>query len=233
MNSSPLLPVDVASATFILMTAAMTATTVLLLTGGGWISPRWRLPVALSSLVPLVGVMHYAMSTLVWLRTHDMPVVFRYSDWMIAMPVQAMTLYFVISTVATAPTGLFWRLLIASVAMVLARYMGETDLLYPTLGFLIGLILWLYMLGEYYFGRLSEINAKSASEPVQLGYFWLRLIVTVGWGLYPLAYLIVRLGNGADVAKLSVIYNLADLVNQIGFVLAVLSTAINDSAHSR
>jgi hypothetical protein len=129
MNSSPLLPVDVASATFILMTAAMTATTVLLLTGGGWISPRWRLPVALSSLVPLVGVMHYAMSTLVWLRTHDMPVVFRYSDWMIAMPVQAMTLYFVISTVATAPTGLFWRLLIASVAMVLARYMGETDLL--------------------------------------------------------------------------------------------------------
>jgi bacteriorhodopsin len=89
------------------------------------------------------------------------------------------------------------------------------------------------MLGEYYFGRLSEINAKSASEPVQLGYFWLRLIVTVGWGLYPLAYLIVRLGNGADVAKLSVIYNLADLVNQIGFVLAVLSTAINDSAHSR
>ena len=30
-----------------------------------------------------------------------------------------------------------------------------------------------------------------------------------------------------------VIYNLADLINQIAFVLAVLATAINDSARSR
>jgi sensory rhodopsin len=233
MNASPLLPLDVASATFLLMTAAMAAAAVLLLTAGHWVSPRWRLPVALSSLVPLVGVLHYGLSSLVWLQAHEMPVVFRYADWMIAAPIQVLTLYFLIQTVENTPTGLFWRLLVASVAMVLARYMGETDLLYPTLGFLIGLILWLYVLGELYFGRMAEINAQSASDPVRLGYFWLRLIVTVGWALYPLSYLIVRLGNGADVAKMSVIYNLADLINQIAFVLAVLATAINDSAHSR
>jgi sensory rhodopsin len=233
MNGSPLLPTDVASATFLLLTAAMVATTVLLLAGAGWVSPRWRLPVVLCSLVPLIGILHYGLSLLVWLRAHDMPVVFRYADWMIAMPVQVIALYFFINTEANTPVGLFWRLLIASIAMVLARYMGETGLIYPTLGFLIGLILWLYVLGESYFGRLAEINAQSASDPVRLGYFWLRLIVTVGWALYPLAYLIVRLGDGADVAKLSVIYNLADLINQIAFVLAVLATAVNDSAHSR
>ncbi len=233
MNASPLVPLDVASATFLLLTLAMAATTVLLLTGGHWIAPRWRLPVALSSLVPLVGVLHYGFSSLVWLQAHDMPVVFRYVDWMIAAPLQVLALYFLIQTVADTPTGLFWRLLIATVAMVLARYMGETDLLYPTLGFLIGLILWLYVLGELYFGRLAEINAQSASDPVRLGFFWLRLIVTIGWALYPLSYLIVRLGSGAEVAKLMVIYNLADLVNQIAFVLAVLATAMSDSAHSR
>jgi bacteriorhodopsin len=233
MNASPLLPLDVASATFLLMTAAMAATTVLLLTSGRWVSPRWRLPVALSSLVPLVGVLHYGLSSLVWLQAHDMPVVFRYADWMIAAPVQVLTLYFFIQTVSSTPAGLFWRLLIASVAMVLARYMGETDLLYPTLGFLIGLLFWLYLLGEFYFGRMAEIAAQSASDPVRIGFFWLRLIVTIGWALYPLSFLIVRLGNGADVAKMSVIYNLADLINQIAFVLAVLAAAINDSAHSR
>lgn len=233
MNASPLLPLDLASATFLLLTAAMSVATVLLLTGGHWVSPRWRLPLALSSLVPLVGVLHYAFSSLVWLEAHDMPVVFRYVDWMVATPIQVLVLYFVIQTVAHTPTGLFWRLLIASVAMVLARYMGETGLLYPTLGFLIGLVLWLYVLGESYFGRMAEINAQSGSDPVRLGFFWLRLIVTIGWALYPLTYLIVRLGNGADVAKLMVIYNLADLVNQIAFVLAVLATAMNDSAHSR
>lgn len=233
MNPSPLLPLDIASATFLLLTAAMSVTTVLMLTSGHWVSPRWRLPVALSSLVPLVGVLHYAFSSLVWLEAHDMPVVFRYVDWMVATPIQVLALYFVIQTIASTPTGLFWRLLIASVAMVQARYMGETGLLYPTLGFLIGLILWLYVLGESYFGRLAEINAQSGSDPVRLGFFWLRLILTIGWALYPLTYLIVRLGNGADVAKLMVIYNLADLINQIAFVLAVLATAINDSAHSR
>ena len=233
MNGSPLLPLDVASATFLLLTAAMSATSVLMLMSGHWISPRWRLPVALSTLAPLIGVLHYAFSSLVWLQTHDMPVVFRYVDWMIAQPVQVLALYFVIQTIANTSTGLFWRLLIASVAMVLARYMGETDLLYPTLGFLIGLILWLYVLGEAYFGRMAEINAESGSDPVRLGFFWMRLILTIGWALYPLAYLIVRLGNSADVGKLMVIYNLADLINQIAFVLAVLTTAIHDSAHSR
>ena len=137
------------------------------------------------------------------------------------------------AAVAAVPAGLFWRLLIASVAMVLARYMGESDLMYPTLGFLIGLVLWLYILGEVFFGRLSEINAGSASRAVQIGFFWLRLIVTIGWALYPLCYLVVRLGSGADVAKLMVIYNLADLVNQTAFVLAILATAMTDSARSR
>jgi sensory rhodopsin len=233
MNASPLPPLDVASATFLLLTVAMAATTVLLLKGGQWVSPRWRLPVSLASLVPLVGLLYYSFSSLVWLATHDMPVTLRYVDWMVTTPVQVLALYFVIQTVANTPTGLFWRLLLAAIAMVLARFMGETELLYPTLGFLIGLLLWLYVLGECYFGRLAEINAQSASDPVRLGFFWLRLIVTIGWALYPLTYLIVRLGNGADVAKLMVIYNLADLINQIAFVLAILATALTDSAHSR
>jgi bacteriorhodopsin len=233
MSASPLLPLDVASATFLLLTAAMAVTTVLMLKATPWVSPRWRLPVALASLVSLVGALHYAFASPIWIVTHDMPVALRYVDWMVATPLQVLALYFVIQTVANAPTGLFWRLLIATIAMVLARYMGETDLLYPTLGFLIGLVLWLYVLGESYFGRLAEINAQSASDPVRLGFFWLRLIVTIGWALYPLTYLIVRLGNGADIAKLMVIYNLADLINQIAFVLTILATAINDSAHSR
>ena len=106
--------------------------------------------------------------------------------------------------------------------------------MYPTLGFLIGLILWLYVLGEVFFGRLGEINTRQArSEIVQTGFFWLRLIVTVGWALYPLCYLVGGFGSGVDVANLSVIYNLGDLVNQIAFVLAILATAVKDSAYSR
>ena len=224
---------DVASGTFMLLLVVMSGTTVLLLVGGAWVSPRWKLPLALSGLVTLAGTFYYLIAGAVWLFSHTMPIVLRYVDWIVATPLQVLCLYFLIATAGSVPVGLFWRLLAASVAMMLARYMGEAQLIYPTLGFLIGLVLWLYVLGEVFCGRLSEINAKSASEPVQLGFFWLRLIVTVGWALYPVAYLIVRLGSGADDASMAVIYNLADLVNQIAFVLAILATAINDSAHSR
>jgi bacteriorhodopsin len=226
MNPASLHPSDVASGSFLLLAVAMAATTVLLLVGSAWVAPRWKIPVALSSLVTLVATMHYVAASVV-------PVVYRYVDWQITVPLQVLSLYFFIGTVSNVSAGLFWRLLIASLAMILARYMGESDLMYPTLGFLIGLLLWLYVLGEVFFGHLSEINANKASDPVRLGFFWLRLIVTIGWALYPLCYLVVRLGSGADVGKLMVIYNLADLVNQIAFVTAILATAVNDTAHAR
>jgi sensory rhodopsin len=233
MSPALIQPADIASGSFLLLLVVMAATTVLLLMGGAWVSPRWRTPVALASLVALVATMHYFFATPLWLVTQQMPIVYRYVDWLVTVPIQVICLYFFIRSVAPLPVGLFWRLLVAATAMVLARYMGEADLMYPTLGFLIGLVLWLYILGEVFFGRLSEVGAASPSDSVQTGFFWLRLIVTIGWALYPLCYLVVRLGSGADVAKLMVTYNLADLVNQVAFVLAIFATATKDSAHSR
>jgi bacteriorhodopsin len=233
MNAVLIQPADVASFSFLLLAVVAAMATVLLLLGGGWVSPRWKLPVALAGLVALVAGLHYAFASVVWLGTQRMPPGYRYVDWMVTVPLQVIALYFFIRTVAPAPIGLFWRLLVAAVLMVLARYMGEAGLLYPTLGFLIGLLLWLYILGELYFGRLSEVSTQSASEPVRLGFFWLRLIATIGWALYPLCYLVARDATGTNAAGLMTIYNLADLINQIAFVLAILATAVRDSAHTR
>jgi bacteriorhodopsin len=233
MNAALIQPADVASFSFLLLAVSMAVVTVLLLLGGGWVSPRWKLPVALGSLVTLVAALHYMFTSVVWIGTQRMPLSYRYIDWMVTVPLQVLALYFFIRTVAPVPIGLFWRLLVAAVVMVLARYMGEAGLLYPTLGFLIGLLLWLYILGELYFGRLSEISAQSGSDPVRLGFFWLRLISTIGWALYPLCTLVARGGTGGNLAELMVIYNAADLINQIAFVLAILATAIKDSAHTR
>ncbi len=233
MSPAAIAPSDVASGSFLLLAVAMPATAILLLMSGSWVSPRWKLPIALASLVAIVGSIHYMVASAVWIISQQMPVVYRYVDWMVTVPIQVLSLYFFIRTVAPVSVGLFWRLIVASIAMILARYLGESDLMYPTLGFLICLVLWLYILGEVFFGRLSEVNTNSGSDPVRIGFFWLRLIVTVGWALYPLCYLVARLGSGADPAKLMTIYNLADLVNQIDFVLAILATAIKDSAHSR
>ena len=169
----------------------------------------------------------------VWLAFGQMPVIYRYVDWIVTVPIQVLTLYFLMAAVARPPVGLFWRLLVVAVVMILARYMGEVGFLYSTLGFLIGIVGWLYILGEIFFGKLGEINSKSASETVQAGFFWLRLIVTVGWAVYPLAYFIASFAGGVEEGALSIVYNLADFVNRILFALIVLYVTMRESALSR
>jgi bacteriorhodopsin len=223
---------DVASGTFLLMLIAMIAATLLLIMGTAWVSRKWKLPVALAGIVTLVGAMHYGYVSSVWFQSGQMPIIYRYIDWLITVPLQVVALYFFIRVISSLSTWLFWRLLVVSVVMVLARYMGEADLMHPTLGFLIGLVAWLYILGEIFFGRLGELSAKSSNYAVHTGFFWLRLIVTIGWAIYPLCYFVARFAGGVDVQKLSIVYNLADLVNQIAFGFVILTAAMKDSAGS-
>lgn len=233
MSTKLLQPADVASGTFSLTLIAMVAVTVLLIMGTAWVSRKWKLPVALSGIVTLVAAIHYFYVNNIWLESGQMPIIYRYIEWLITVPLQVVTLYFFIRVISSLSTWLFWRLLVVSVVMVLARYMGEADLMHPTLGFLIGLISWLYILGEAFFGRLGELSAKSSNYAVHTGFFWLRLIVTVGWAIYPLCYFIARFAGGVEVQKLNIVYNLADFVNQIAFGLIILTTAMKDSASSK
>lgn len=220
---------DVAGATFSLVLLGTAATTILMLLGTGWVSGRWKLPVALCALVAFVGAASYFDAREVWLGTRQIPIVYQYVGWMITIPVQVLALFFFVRAMGRVSVALFWRLLVVAVVTVLARYMGEAGFMHPTLGFLIGIAGWLYVLGESYFGRMGEVIAKCGDEGVQRGYFWLRLIVTIGWAVYPLGNFINSFGGGVDTGALAITYNLADFVNRIAFALALLTVAINHS----
>jgi bacteriorhodopsin len=57
----------------------------------------------------------------------------------------------------------------------------------------------------------------------------MRMIVTVGWSIYPLGYLFGYLLGAVDEVYLNVTYNIADFVNKIAFVLACWSCAKSES----
>lgn len=225
-------PQDIAGGTFALVLIAMLITTVLVLAGTAWVSRRWKAAVALSGITALASAAHYLIANDVWLATGQMTIIHRYVGWFLTMPLQVLALYFFINAFAPLTLGLFWRLLVAAVVMVLARFMGEVNLIHPTLGFLIGLALWLYILGEAFFGRMGE-RAKEGSESAQRGYFWLRLILTIGWAIYPLCYFIAAFSGGIDARSLAITYNLADFVNVIAYVVAVLTIAMKAHLDNR
>lgn len=233
MSSKLLQATDVASGSFLLLLLASAAATVLLFIGTHSVAKKWKLPVLLAGLVSLVATLHYVVASSVWLEHGEITIIYRYIDWIVTQPLQVLALYFFVGTIRTPTIGLFWRLLVVSVVMVLTQYMGESGLMHPTLGFLLGLVAWLYVLGELFFGRLADINSDGGNEGVQRGYFWLRLIVSVGWSIYPITHFIASFAGGVEVSKLNIVFNLSDLVNQIAFGTAILTVAVKDSAYLR
>lgn len=149
------------------------------------------------------------------------------------MPLQVLALYFMAKTAGKMGAGLFWRLVVVSVLMVFVRYLGEGAYMHPTLAFLIGLVFWLYILGELYFGLMDDAVRSAPGDHLRRGYFWVRLIVTVGWAIYPLGNFLTAFAGLTDDGSLSVAYNIADILNRMAFGVAILATGILVSEEGR
>ena len=86
-----------------------------------------------------------------------------------------------------------------------------------------------YIIYEIFAGEASKINAASGTAASQKAFSALRLIVTVGWSIYPLGYIYGYAGGG-DVDTLNLIYNLADFVNKIAFGVVIWAAATSAPA---
>ena len=94
------------------------------------------------------------------------------------------------------------------------------------------MVAWLYIVYEVFAGEASKVSAESGNVASQTAFSALRIIVTVGWAIYPLGYAVVFIG-GLDAASIegsmNLIYNLADFVNKIAFGMVIYVAAISDS----
>jgi len=60
-------------------------------------------------------------------------------------------------------------------------------------------------------------------------FFSNRLILTIGWAIYPMGYFIEHLGGGIDPNSVNIIYNLADFLNKIVFGMIIYKAATQDT----
>jgi len=219
-------PQDLTGASYSALLYAMVGTTILLLMGVGWVARGWKLVVTLSAISMVIGAMAIYDARAAWFASKSVSIAYLYAGWIVSMPVQVLTLFFFAGRGGKVSQALFWRLAAVSVLMVLSRYLGDAKLMHPTLSFLIGVVFWLYILGELYFGQMDEAVVSSKTDALQRGFFWLRIIVTIGWAVYPLGSFIASFTDYVDDGRLSLTYNLAEFVNRIAFGLAVLASAL-------
>jgi len=216
---------DFVGISFWVISMGMLAATAFFFLETGNVAAGWRTSVIVAGLVTGIAFIHYMYMREVWVSTGDSPTVYRYIDWLITVPLQMVEFYLILSAVGKANAGMFWRLLLGSVVMLVGGYLGEAGYINATLGFIIGMAGWVYILYEIFSGEAGKAAAKSGNKALVTAFGAMRMIVTVGWAIYPLGYVFGYLTGGVDANSLNVVYNLADFVNKIAFGLVIWAAA--------
>ena len=219
---------DMTGITFWLVTAAMLAATVFFFAERDVVKGKWKTSLSVAGLVTGVAFWHYLYMRGVWADTGTSPTVYRYIDWLITVPLQIIEFFLILRVCTNVGSGLFWKLLGASLVMLIAGFLGEIGSAPAWPAFIVGMAAWLYIIYEVFSGEAGKLNASSGNAAAQSAFSTIRLIVTIGWAIYPLGY-ILGVGSNPDMANANIIYNLADFINKIAFGLAIYVAAVSDS----
>lgn len=218
---------DYVSFTFFVGTMAMMAASVFFFLELNNTSKEWRTSVLVSGLITFIAAVHYYYMRGYYLETHDSPTFFRYVDWLLTVPLMCVEFY-LITKKSGGKTGLMWKLILASVIMLVTGYMGEAGLGNATLWGTVSAIAYFYIVYEIWMGDVKKL-ASNAGPAVAAANNALAWFVLVGWAIYPLGYLIGTADGqwyqgfkniGLDM---NIVYNIGDAVNKIGFGLVIYS----------
>lgn len=199
---------------------------------------QYRSTATVAALVTFVAAIHYysmkeAVGTDGMVESLlNFPTEIRYIDWLITTPLLLVKFPVLLGLKGAVGRDLLIRLVVADIVMILAGYVGETALnqAEPSLGigwlgFLIAMAAWGYIIRVLY-KEVTEA-AQEKPEAIKNGLINLRHFIVIGWAIYPLGYfvsLVGGTGEGSEVmfAIRELVYNVADLVNKVGFGLVAL-----------
>jgi len=192
---------------------------------------KWKTSILVSGIITFIAAVHYWYMRDYWAVVGESPTFFRYVDWVLTVPLMCVEFYLILK-VAGAKKSLMWKLIAASVIMLVTGYFGEA--VYNTGGGpafwgLLSGIAYFYIVYEIWFGSAKKL-AEQAGGAVLTAHKTLCWFVLVGWAIYPLGYMAGTPGwydgLGDLGLNMDVIYNIGDAINKIGFGLVVYSAAV-------
>ncbi len=224
--------------TFFVGTMAMMAASVFFFFELNATSATWRTSVLVSGLITFIAAVHYYYMRGYNLETGDSPTFFRYVDWMLTVPLMCVEFY-LITKKSGAKIALLWKLIFASVVMLVTGYIGEVlDLDHSWQWGLVSGLAYFYIVYLIWFGDVAKL-ANAGSPAVAAANKTLAWFVLVGWAIYPLGYILgtpgglfgAQLVSDANAAKhyMDIVYNIGDAINKIGFGLVIYTLSRKES----
>ena len=200
------------------------------------VAPQYRTTMTISALIVGIAAFHYYYMRGVYTELGDVSVEYRYMDWIITVPLMALKFPSLVGKDAITDekflgmgfTGVCFT---GALIMIGFGYLGEAGVLGELMGasaggwagLILGGVGWAMIIvatGTPWSSGKGVDNSKIAPELL-----WsanaLRWFIVVGWIIYPIGYLWspgaeLGLGDG-NQELLAVFYNIADMINKIGF----------------
>ena len=213
-----LLPQDVVGGSFWLISVAMIGAAIFFFLERGRLSDKWGTAMNLVGVIALMSSIHYFYAKNLWILNGQAPTALRYIDWILTFPLTILTFYVMLRSVTDVKRGMFWRLLVGTLVWVIAQLLGAYGYMSVTLGFLVGIVGWLYIIGELYMGDAGRKNVSCNNENVQMAFFANRLIITIGFSYYYIEHRIEHPSGSAHTNSLQIFYYVDDIWNEMIFI---------------
>jgi len=178
---------------------------------------KYRSTMVVAGLVTGVAAFHYFRMAGVYAQG-EFPTEYRYIDWIITTPLLLVKFPLLLGLGKGAGKFLV-PLILLDIAMVVTAYIAEVSPLGGTSWWAFFLVACLFELAIVYvlYAKMNTaINAAPA--PLASALRTMRLFILVGWAIYPVGFLMALAGPaGGDLRE--VFYNVADVINKVGFGL--------------
>ena len=192
------------------------------------VAPQYRTTMTISALNVGIAAFHYYYMRGVYTDLGTVSIEYRYMDWIITVPLMALKFPSLVGKDAITDekfAGLGFTGICFSGALIMIGfgYLGESGAISGIAGLVLGGVGWAMIVvatGTPWSSGKGVDNSKIAPELM-----WstnaLRWFICVGWIIYPLGYLFNPtadiLPDAVDAEIMAILYNIADMINKIGF----------------
>jgi len=213
--------------TFFVGYIAMGAAFVFFIVERNNVAPQYRTTMTISALIVGIAAMHYYYMRGVYIDHGLVSIEYRYMDWIITVPLMALKFPSLVGKDAitdskVAGLGFTGICFLGALIMIGFGYAGEAGLMDGMIALVLGGMGWAMIIiatGTPWTTGKGVDNSKIAPELM-----WstnaLRWFIVVGWIIYPIGYLFspeVGILENVNQEQMAVLYNIADMINKIGF----------------
>jgi len=147
----------------------------------------------------------------------------RYLDWVLTTPLLLLK-FGIIASLAGAPKGTTYRLVLADLVMIITGYFGEIGIpgsVGNYVNFVISSLAWIYIVYTVW-----NIKPTKGTALLKKSIETMKKFLVFGWVIYPIGTAVQEFlelsGSDAQTIELAVclaaiIYVIADIVNKVGF----------------